>query len=100
MQGNIQVALRHNAELLTLSSDEVERIISGCRTDQKRMVEMLAALYRQLAPKVGAQPVAISHWLRTRNSHLNARPLDLLDNIEGFQATLTYLGALDSSQTS
>lgn len=100
MQGNTQAALRHNSRLLTLSSDELDRIVSGCRSDQEQVSDMLAALYRQLAPKVGGEPGAISHWLRTRNRHLGARPLDLLVNIEGFRQTMKYLGAIDSSQTS
>lgn len=100
MPREAQAAIRYIAELLTLSGDEVERIVSGCQSDQKQVAEMLAALYRQLAPKVGGEPGAISHWLRTQNRHLDARPLDLLENIEGFRATLAYLGAIDSSQTS
>lgn len=100
MQGKTQAVLRHNSELLTLSSDEVERIVSGCQSDQEQVSDMLAVLYRQLAPKVGAEPSAISHWLRTRNRHLDARPLDLLRNIDGFRQTMKYLGAIDSSQIS
>ncbi|WP_420845062.1 MbcA/ParS/Xre antitoxin family protein [Marinobacter iranensis] len=42
----------------------------------------------------------MSHWLRTPNSHLGARPLELLKGRDGFDEAMKYLGAIDSSQTS
>lgn len=100
MRENLVEALRHNAQLLTLSSDEVESILSGVQSSQKQVAEIFAVLYEQLAPKVGGHPDSVSHWLRSRNRHLAARPLDLLINKEGFDAIMKYLGAIDSSQTS
>jgi antitoxin Xre/MbcA/ParS-like protein len=100
MEQNVEEALRQNAELLTLTGDEVERIVSGCQSDQKKVAQMLALLYKRLAPKVGADPDAIRHWLYTRNRHLGARPLDLLNQMDGFRETIKYLGALDASQSS
>ncbi len=100
MRENVAEALRHNAGLLMLSSDEVESILSGIQSGQKQVAEMFAVLYKQLAPKAGANPDALSHWLRSRNRHLGARPLDLLKSKEGFDAVMKYLGAIDSSQSS
>ncbi|WP_350226588.1 antitoxin Xre/MbcA/ParS toxin-binding domain-containing protein [Methylophaga marina] len=37
---------------------------------------------------MGADPDAISHWLRTRNSHLGARPLELLKGRDGFDEVM------------
>lgn len=100
MEQDVEETLRHNAELLTLTGGEVERIISGCQFNQRQVAQLFALLYKQLAPKVGADPEAMSHWLRTPNSHLGARPLDLLKSKEGFGEVMKYLGAIDSSQTS
>lgn len=100
MEHDVEETLRHNAELLTLTGDEVERIISGCQFNQRQVAQLFALLYKQLAPKVGADIDAMSHWLRTPNSHLGARPLDLLKSKEGFGEVMRYLGAIDSSQTS
>lgn len=98
MPENVADALRHNADLLTLSSGEVESILSGVQFSQKQVAAIFAVLYEQLAPKVGADPDAISHWLRTRNSHLGARPLEMLKGRDGFDEVIKYLGAIDSSQ--
>lgn len=100
MEQDAEETLRHDAELLTLTGEEVERIISGCQSNPRQVAQMFALLYKQLAPKVGADPYAISHWLRTRNSHLGARPLELLKGRDGFDEVMKYLGAIDSSQSS
>lgn len=100
MEENVEDALRHNAQLLTLTDDDVRHIVLGCQSDQKRVTQMVALLYRLLAPKLGADPDAIRHWLRTQNRHLGARPLDLLKDNDGFNEVLKYLSAVDSSQSS
>lgn len=85
----------HNSYRIGFSDDEISRICAGLEKDRGEVAEMLQLLQSKINRKVGSDPDALDHWLRTFNTHLEDRPIDLLDTIVGFRKVVYYLSWLE-----
>ena len=55
---------------------------------------LLLRLYRSLDTLFGGNEKQCQLWLRSENSHLRAKPIQLVQSIEGLVSTVRYLDAM------
>ena len=54
----------------------------------------LIRIFRDLYALMGDDEVAIQHWMRTQNYHLNGRPDELIQHAQGLVQVMGYLDAM------
>lgn len=59
-----------------------------------QLVILLLRLYRSLDALFGGNAKQCQLWLRSENKHLNGKPINLLQSIEGLILTIQYLDAM------
>jgi len=83
------------AEVLGVSASTVSRLESTPLSRPKaiELALLLIRVYRSLIGVVGSDEAA-AQWLATDNGYLQARPVDLVQRVEGLTETLRYLDAM------
>lgn len=109
-QANIVLAeaLINVQEDLGLTQEQVSAILGVDRSTYSRirsrmsidansksgeLATLLIRIYRSLYVLLGADKDNMRHWLRSPNSHLMAKPLEMLATIQGLVQVLEYLDA-------
>jgi hypothetical protein len=86
------------ARVLGVSEATISRMRSGgypLASGQKpfELAVMFVRLYRSLDAIVGGDDKVAAEWLRSRNTALNGRPLDLIQSVPGLVNVVQYLDA-------
>lgn len=63
-------------------------------TKAGEMATYVIRVYRNLFALMGDDVVAIQHWMKTNNHHLNGRPSELMHRAQGLMQVLGYLDAM------
>lgn len=93
---NLEITNKALGRIIGLS----EPTISRMRADQKRigkeekafeLAVLFVRLYRSLDAVTGGDDAVSSQWLRNPNTVLHARPLDLIQSVQGLVSVIQYL---------
>ncbi len=93
---NLGLKNKELGKVLGLSEPTVSRL----RTEQKQietsekafeLAALFIRLYRSLDAITGGDDGVSSHWLQNTNTALNARPLDLIQSVQGLVSVIQYL---------
>lgn len=91
----LAISQRILASVLGVSESVVSRMRTGERVLERGKPFELAALfvrlYRSLDAIVSGDDKTASEWLRNENSALKARPLDLIQKVQGLVHVIQYL---------
>lgn len=86
------------ATIIGLSEATVSRMRSGDYLLQKgqkpfELAVLFVRLYRSLDAIVGGDDAVAAHWLKNRNSALDAEPFALIQTVSGLMNVIQYLDA-------
>jgi len=104
-------ALVRMVERLALSRRELSAIIGQSESSLSRLFTkedysldplskegqlaiLLLRLFRSLDTLFGGNAEQCQLWLKSENEHLNAKPIELIQSIEGLVGTVQYLDAM------
>lgn len=102
-------ALFNTMEHLGLTQAELGRIIGLDRTSITRLKQKgalnpesktgelatyVVRIFRDLYALMGGDAIAIQHWMKTPNHHLNGQPDQLIQQAQGLIQVLGYLDAM------
>jgi hypothetical protein len=102
-------ALLNTKDELGLTQAELGAVIGLDRTSVSRLKDRAALnplskegelaaylirIYRSLYALVGGDRNILQHWIRTENKHLQGRPIELMQHIQGLVRVLEYLDAM------
>lgn len=105
----LAVALENLKDILSLSSDDLGKIIGVHRNTitrllKKREIEpkskegelslLLIRIYRSLFALNGGNKEAMKHWLTTNNRHIQGIPLEKMKTVLGLSQVVNYLDAI------
>lgn len=93
---NLQLTNKTLGKIIGLSEATISRVRSNGKVierDEKafELAALLVRLYRALDAITGGDDAVSSQWLRNQNVVLNARPLDLIQSIQGLVSVIQYL---------
>jgi len=97
-------ALLNAAKALGLTQDETGKIIGRDRSSIGRGIDpdsnsgelalLLIRCYRGLFLLLGGEYADLKHWTSTHNNHLNGKPGELMESVEGLAHVVMYLDAV------
>jgi Protein of unknown function (DUF2384) len=95
---HLKISNRALGRILGLSEATLSRMRSNVKIlEEGSKAYELAALfvrfYRGLDAIVGGDDKVAAHWLQNENSVLNARPLDMIQTLEGLINAIQYVDA-------
>ncbi|MBO6813101.1 MULTISPECIES: antitoxin Xre/MbcA/ParS toxin-binding domain-containing protein [Marinobacter] len=83
--------IRSVAEELGVAGDKLVEIASSNRFAGEDVAQLFERLRHSMVAAIGHDPENLAHWLQTPNAALNGRPIDQLNNAQGFQRVIEYL---------
>jgi len=96
--GFIDLPLKDLARILGISPASATRLLRGRGIDPASKEGELAVLflrfYRSLHVLLGGDAANMQAWLRAPNHHLDGKPVDLLQSVEGLVRVVNYLDAM------
>lgn len=105
----LAVALENLKEILTISNDDLGKIIGVHRNTVMRLFKkgeidpsskegelslLLIRVYRSLFALNGGNKEAMKHWLTTNNHHIQGIPLEAMKTVLGLSQVVNYLDAI------
>ena len=99
MAERLNLSRRELCTILGISEASLSRLYDGKRfidpqSKEGELAVMLLRLYRSLDALFGGNDQQCQLWLHSKNTHLNAIPVQLIQTIQGLISTLTYLDAM------
>ncbi len=84
-------------KIIGMDSSTVSRLIQRRNMKDNKVMEaglLFIRVYRSLYALLGGDNKAMKHWLVTGNNHLQGKPIELLQRIDGLVNVATYLDAM------
>jgi uncharacterized protein (DUF2384 family) len=93
---NLGIKSKELGKILGLSEATVSRLRAGqsrIEPSQKafELAALFARMYRSLDAITGGDDAVSAQWLQNKNTALSARPLDLIQSVQGLVGVIQYL---------